>query len=156
MEELMDNYIFQNFNNIETIPVHMGNDNCFNAKPIIPWGDVKSCSAAFIEIPAGKSSYPHHYHAIAEEIFYIISGIGKLQYYDGEKEIQAGDVLCFPAGEKGVHSITNASKTEPLVYIDFAANPKNDITVEPKAERVKIFGENIKDMTFDAQDTVND
>ena len=147
----MNNLIFQNFKDIDAIPVDFGGDNFFKAKPIIPWDDVGGCSAAFIEIPVGKSSYPHHYHAIAEEIFYIISGSGKLYYYGGEKEIKSGDVLCFPAGEKGVHSIRNTSTTEPLIYIDFAANPKNDITVEPKTEKVKIFGDNIQDMTFDMQ-----
>jgi len=68
----MNDFIFQNFQSIGAIPVDFGSDNCFKAKPIIPWENVRGCSTAFIEIPIGKSSYTHYYHAIAEDFFYII------------------------------------------------------------------------------------
>ena len=45
----------------------------------------------------------------------------------GEKLLKAGDIICFPANEKGSHVIANASKTEKLVYIDFGTANRPDI-----------------------------
>ncbi|MCL2573941.1 MAG: cupin domain-containing protein [Defluviitaleaceae bacterium] len=145
----MKDLIIKNINDIEARPVNFGGNMDFMAKAVIPWEDVSTCSAAFVEIPTGKSSYPYHWHSIAEEVFYIISGEGKLRTFYGEKDVKAGDMICFPTGEKGVHAIANASDTEPLVYIDFATNPKTDIAMEPDTNQVMIYGEHIKDMTLD-------
>jgi len=146
----MKDLIIKNLHNIKPITItNNEGKNTFTAKPIIPWDDVSTCSAAFIEVPVGKSSYVNHWHNISEEIFYIISGKGKLRTFYGEKDVKAGDVICFPVGEKGVHAISNASDTEPLVYIDFASNPKTDIAIEPDTNQVAVYGEHIPTMTLD-------
>ena len=145
----MKELIFKNINDIKASPVNFGGDMDFMAKPIIPWDEVSSCSAAVIEVPVGKSSYPYHWHNIAEEVFYIISGEGKLRTHEGEKNVKAGDMICFPVGEKGVHAISNSSETQTLVYIDFASNPKTDIAIEPDTNQVMVYGELIPDMTLD-------
>ena len=55
------------------------------------------------EIPPGKTNWPHHYHTCNEEVFYILEGQGEV-VTDGEVlKVKPGDVLRFPAGEKGVH-----------------------------------------------------
>ncbi|MCL2575332.1 MAG: cupin domain-containing protein [Defluviitaleaceae bacterium] len=145
----MENFIMKNISDIETRKVSFGGKMDFLAKPVIPWDDVSTCSASFVEVPVGKSSYPYHWHSIAEEIFYIISGKGRLRTFYGEKDVKAGDMICFPTGEKGVHAIENASDDEPLVYIDFATNPKTDIAVEPDTNQVMIYGKHIPDLTLD-------
>ena len=145
----MKDLIIKNINDIESISItNYDGNNDFKAKPIIPWEDVSSCSAAFIEIPVGKCSYVNHWHNISEEVFYIISGVGKLRTFYGEKDVKAGDVLCFPVGEKGVHHIANTSETESLVYIDFATSPKTDIAIEPDTNEVAVYGEHIPTMTL--------
>jgi len=141
--------IIKNISDIEAISVKFDEKMDFAAKPVIPWEDVQGCSAAFIKVPVGNSSYPYHWHGIAEEVFYIISGKGKLRTFYGEKDVQAGDMICFPSGEKGVHAIENTSDIESLVYIDFATNPKNDVAIEPDTNQVKVYGEHIPDMTLD-------
>ena len=69
-------------------------------------------------IPPKKSSYPYHYHAAAEEVFYIISGSGILETPNGETAVSAGDVFVAPCGERGSHKLSNPSDCEPLVYLD--------------------------------------
>jgi len=146
----MKDLIIKNIKSIEPIAIkNFEGKNSFFAKPVIPWEDVSGCSAAFIEVPVGKCSYVNHWHNISEEIFYIISGKGRLRTFYGEKDVEAGDMICFPAGEKGVHAIANASDTEILVYIDFASNPKTDIAIEPDTNQVAIYGEYIPTMTLD-------
>ena len=146
----MKDLIIKNINDIKPITIeNYDGKNAFMAKPVIPWEDVSSCSVAFIEVPVGKCSYINHWHNIAEEVFYIISGQGKLRTYCGEKDVKAGDMLCFPAGVKGVHAISNSSATEPLIYIDFAANPKTDIAIAPDTNQAWIYGDHIPSMTLD-------
>ena len=146
----MKDLIIKNLGDIKPITINnYGGKNSFIAKPVIPWEDVSTCSAAFIEVPVGQCSYVNHWHNISEEIFYIISGKGKLRTFYGEKDVKAGDMICFPTGEKGVHAIANASDTESLVYIDFASNPKTDIAIEPDTNQVAVYGEHISTMTLD-------
>ncbi|MCL2839701.1 MAG: cupin domain-containing protein [Defluviitaleaceae bacterium] len=146
----MKDLIIKNISDIEPMTYkNYEGKNHFLAKPVIPWDDVDSCSAAFIEVPVGQCSYVNHWHVQSEEVFYIISGKGKLRTFYGEKDVKAGDMLCFPTGEKGVHHIANASDTEPLIYIDFASKPKVDIAIEPDTNQVAIYGQHIPTYTLD-------
>ncbi|MCL2752514.1 MAG: cupin domain-containing protein [Defluviitaleaceae bacterium] len=145
----MKNLIATNINEIEAMSVKNSNGETFYAKPVIPWEDASTCSAAFIEIPVGKSSYSHHWHERSEEIFYIINGEGKLRTFHGDKNVKAGDIICFPSGEKGVHSITNTSSENPLIYIDFATKPKTDIAILPDTNQAMIYGNHVSETILD-------
>jgi len=146
----MKDLIIGSVDNIETVVIenNMGKNHFF-AKPVIPWEHVDECSAAIIEVPVGKYSYSYHWHERSEEVFYIVSGIGKLRCFYGEKDVKAGDMLCFPAGEKGAHSLANASDTELLVYIDFATNPRTDIAILPDTNQVMIYGKHVQSTMLD-------
>jgi len=89
-----------------------------------------------MEIPPQKSSYPYHYHAGITEVFYIISGQGKLETPDGDKEVRKGDVIVFPPGKEGAHRITNTSESEMLVYLDCDTVSKADVAFYPHSEKV--------------------
>jgi len=93
---------------------------------------------AFYSLPPGKSSYPFHYHTTNEEVFYIISGTGILETYDGEYTVTAGDIMVFPAGNAGAHKLTNNSKTENLVYLDVDTNKTPEIAYYPHSNKVGI------------------
>ena len=82
---------------------------------------------AFYTLPPGKSSYPFHYHTTNEEVFYIISGYGILETFDGNRAVKAGDIIVCPAGKNGAHRITNPSDTDDLVYLDVDTNNTPDI-----------------------------
>lgn len=138
----MKELIIKNLHDIPANFVDRGENN-FYTKAVIPWEDVDTCSAAFVEVPVGMHAYSYHWHEVAEEIFYIISGKGRLRCHEGEKDVKAGDMLCFPTGEKGAHVLANASDTEKLVYIDFAANPKKDICILPDTNKAVIIGEHV-------------
>jgi len=116
-------------------------------KPVVAGDDVDTCAAAFVEIPVGTAAVGYHYHDQCEEIFYIVSGSGKMRCIDGEKDIRAGDMLCFPTGEKGGHVLINTSESEPLVYIDFGVKAaKLDIVVFPETNSMMIMGTHVKGM----------
>jgi uncharacterized cupin superfamily protein len=50
------------------------------------------CTVAFMEIPPSKAAFPSHYHVGITEVFYIISGVGRLETAEGDKSVTAGDV----------------------------------------------------------------
>ena len=143
----MKGLIIKNMADIQAITENRGYTT-FCVKPVVVDKDIDTCSVSFIEVPPGKQAWSYHYHDQSEEIFYIISGQGQLRSFYGEKSIKAGDMLCFPTGEKGGHSILNTSETEPLVYVDFEVKAsKTDIVTLPDTEKFLITGNHLPDWT---------
>ena len=95
------------------------------------------------ELPPGKSAYPYHYHLNNEETFFILKGEGLLRSAEGARAVKAGDLLFFPAGEKGVHKLTNTSETELLVYLDFDVVHDLDVAVYPDSGKLGIWGKDV-------------
>lgn len=109
-------------------------------KDFIRWGEAEQTCVAIYEIPPLKSAYPYHYHLKNEETFYIISGEGILRTHDGERSVKAGDLLFFPANEKGAHKLTNSSSTEKLVYLDVDVLHNIDVALYPDSAKIGIWG----------------
>ena len=108
-------------------------------RKFVPFGAAKNTHVCVYEIPPRKSAYPYHFHHKTEETFYIISGTGILRTPEGEKQVGAGELIFFPAGEAGAHKLTNASETENLVYIDFDVTHELDVAVYPDSEKIGIW-----------------
>ena len=109
-------------------------------RKFVPFGAAKNTHVCVYEIPPGKAAYPYHYHCKTEETFYIISGIGTLRTPEGEKQVAAGELIFFPAGEAGAHKLTNASDTENLEYLDFDVTHELDVAVYPDSDKIGIWG----------------
>jgi len=109
-------------------------------KDFIRWGEAEKTCVAIYEIPALKSAYPYHYHLKNEETFYIISGEGILRTSEGERKVKAGDLLFFPANEKGAHKLTNSSETEKLVYLDVDVIHDIDVALYPDSNKIGVWG----------------
>ena len=121
-------------------------------RKFIPFGEAKSSVVSVYEVPPKKTAYPYHYHKKNEETFYIISGEGILRTPDGERKVNAGELLFFPAGPEGAHKLTNASESENLVYIDFDAVHDIDITVYPDSEKIGVWGMGVNKLYPDNAD----
>jgi len=142
----MKDLIIKNIADIEA-KTNERDGNTFVVKPVVAGEDVDTCAAAFVEVPVGKHAFGYHYHDQSEEIFYIVSGTGKLRCAYGEKDVKAGDMLCFPTGEKGAHVLSNSSKTETLVFIDFDVKAsKADIVTLPDIGKMMLSGAHVKAM----------
>ena len=109
-------------------------------RKFIPFGGAKNTLVSVYEIPPGKAAYPYHFHHKNEETFCILSGEGILKMPQGERTVKAGELLFFPAGPEGAHKLTNASRTENLVYIDFDVVHDIDIAVYPDSDKIGIWG----------------
>lgn len=108
-----------------------------------------------MEIPPQKSSYPYHFHAAITEVFYIISGKGKIETPDGEKDVAKGDVLVFPQGKEGAHRISNTSETDRLVYLDCDTVSMTDVAFYPHSGKIGFIIEGQPDTFFESADNVD-
>ncbi len=112
-------------------------------RDFIRWGEAEKTGVSIYEIPPKQSAYPYHYHHKNEEVFYIISGEGLLKTPEGERTVKAGDLLFFPANEKGAHKLTNASDTENLIYLDVDVVHDLDVAVYPDSGKIGVWGKNV-------------
>ena len=112
-------------------------------KEFVPKETAGQCAVSVYEIPPQKSAYPYHYHTQNAEVFYIISGSGILKTPNSERAVSTGDLLFFPANEKGAYKLTNNSSTEVLVYLDFDTCNSIDIAFYPDSGKIGIWGKNI-------------
>ena len=61
--------------------------------------------ASLYELPDGERTFPYHLHHGMEEWLLVVSGTPTLRSPEGERELRAGDVVCFPPGPEGAHQV---------------------------------------------------
>ena len=70
-------------------------------------------SLAEARLPVGASTTPH-YHVHTEEIYYILSGQGRMRIGEETSAVEPGDAIAIPPGKE--HEITNTGN-ETLVFL---------------------------------------
>jgi len=70
---------------------------------------VRNQSLAEARLPVGASTQ-EHYHPLAEEIYYITHGTGRIRIAGELREVRSGDAIAIPPGQK--HKLWN---TGPVV-----------------------------------------
>jgi mannose-6-phosphate isomerase-like protein (cupin superfamily) len=71
---------------------------------------IRNQSLAEARLPAGASTQ-EHYHPLAEEIYYITHGTGKIRIGTETRDVKAGDAIAIPPGSR--HKLWNTG-TETL------------------------------------------
>jgi uncharacterized cupin superfamily protein len=59
------------------------------------------------ELDPGTQLWPYHFHWNNEEWLLVVAGTPTLRTPDGERELRAGDLVSFPEGEAGAHTLYN-------------------------------------------------
>jgi mannose-6-phosphate isomerase-like protein (cupin superfamily) len=65
---------------------------------------IRNQSLAEARLPPGAATAPH-YHPLAEEIYYLLDGRGRMQIESEVREVGPGDAIAIPPGQR--HQITN-------------------------------------------------
>ena len=129
-------------------------DYVYTKKDIVGRNDASQCVVSVYEVPPGKAAYPYHYHLKNEEVFYILQGQGELITPQGNKTVEKGEFLYFPADAGGAHKLINSSQTEMLVYIDFDTKNDIDVAYYPDSQKIGIWGMDTN-CVFDADNAVD-
>lgn len=87
------------------------------------------------EVEPGSKMWPYHTHYANEEWALVVHGAPTLRTPEGETELRAGDVVCFPRGENGAHQIVNRTD-EPVRVLMLSTRIQPDVVHYPDTEKV--------------------
>ena len=77
-------------------------------------------SFAEASLPAGAQTQ-RHYHAVTEEIYFLLEGAGEMEVDGSRRRVVAGDAVLIPAGAR--HQIIAET---PLRFLCCCAPPYSD------------------------------
>ena len=82
---------------------------------------------------AGSPIWPYHYHHGIEEWLYVIAGTPVLREPAGERILAPGDLVCFPSGHVGSHTVKGPGR-----FVIFAAGHQVEpyMSVYPDSDKV--------------------
>ena len=86
------------------------------------WTAVRNQSLAEATLPIDGET-TEHYHVEAEEIYYFVSGRGRMRLGETEDDIKPGDCVVIPPGTR--HKLWNTG-SEPLVLLCCCAPAYSD------------------------------
>jgi mannose-6-phosphate isomerase-like protein (cupin superfamily) len=94
---------------------------------------IRNQSLAEARVPAGGSTQ-EHYHARAEEIYFITAGLGRMRIEAETAEVKAGDAIAIPPGKK--HKLWNTgSETLKLLCCCSPAYEHSDTIITEGNEK---------------------
>jgi uncharacterized cupin superfamily protein len=89
------------------------------------------------DVPPGQAFSPYHFEWTDEEWLVAIAGRPTLRTPEGERVLDPGDVVCFPAGPEGAHQVRNAGQDHVRVAI-FSMQNEFGISEYPDSDKVGI------------------
>lgn len=87
-----------------------------------PPGTAQNQSLAEATVPPGGET-TEHFHRTSEEIYYFVSGEGRMRLGEEEDAVEPGDAVVIPPGTR--HKLWNPG-TEPLVLLCCSSPPYHD------------------------------
>ena len=92
------------------------------------------------DLPPGEAICPYHFEWTDEEWLIVVAGRPTLRTPEGERVLEPGDVVCFPAGPSGAHHLRNATGDDVRVAI---ASTKNEFGIAeyPDSDKVGIWAD---------------
>jgi uncharacterized cupin superfamily protein len=91
--------------------------------------------ASIYDLPPGEATFPYHYHLANEELLVVLHGRPHLRTPEGWRQLEEGEVVAFPVGERGAHQLVNrASDPVRLLMISEMRSP--EIAVYPDSGKV--------------------
>ncbi len=104
----------------------------------------KESGASVYELPPGQSICPYHYEYGEEEWLLVLEGRPTLRTPAGEEQIGPQDVVFFPLGPEGAHSVRNDTDATGA-RADVLDAHEVGVAVYPDSEKVGVFTGNPAD-----------
>jgi uncharacterized cupin superfamily protein len=90
------------------------------------------------ELPPNQSNCPYHYEYGNEEWLIVLQGTLTLRHPEGELELEAGEVVCFPVGPDGAHKLTNKSGQMVRVLM-LSTRLEPSVAVYPDSDKIGVW-----------------
>lgn len=91
--------------------------------------------ASLYELEPGQRICPYHFHHGVEEWLLVVAGRPTLRTPEGEQELRAGDVVCFPSGPEGAHVLRNGADDPARVLLLSHGGPSS-ISAYPDSDKL--------------------
>ena len=90
------------------------------------------------ELPPDQAICPYHFEWTDEEWLIVVAGRPTLRTPDGERSLEPGDVVCFPAGPDGAHHVRNETGELARVAI---LSTKNEVGIAeyPDSDKIGVW-----------------
>jgi uncharacterized cupin superfamily protein len=95
------------------------------------------------DLAPGESSSPYHYEYV-EEWLLVVEGSVVVRRPDGERTLERGDLVRFPAGPAGAHKLMNRSEEPARTWL-FSSARLPAISVYPDSNKIGVWPGNDKD-----------
>jgi uncharacterized cupin superfamily protein len=97
-----------------------------------------SATAMFVyDLAPGQGASPYHYE-YEEEWLLVVDGSVAVRVPDGERILERGDLVCFPAGAAGAHKVMNRS-TMPARMLMFSSSRLPAVSVYPDSDKIGVW-----------------
>jgi uncharacterized cupin superfamily protein len=90
------------------------------------------------EVAPGHEGVPLHIHHGMEELVVVIAGRPTLRTLEGESELAPGDVVGFPRGRRGAHTLVNRGD-EPARYLMISTKVMPEVVEYPEEGTVRML-----------------
>jgi uncharacterized cupin superfamily protein len=110
---------------------------------VAPAIGASTMAGGLYELPPGQANCPYHYES-DEEWLLVLEGRLTVRHPEGEDELEAGDLVCFPAGPDGAHKLTNRSDATVRMLIVSTANLPA-VAVYPDSDKIGVWTEGRRD-----------
>jgi uncharacterized cupin superfamily protein len=90
------------------------------------------------DLPPGEAIGPYHFEWTDEEWLIALQGQVTIHTLEGERPLDPGDVVAFPAGPEGAHQVRNAHDM-PIRVAIFSTMNEFGIVEYPEDEEVGIW-----------------
>ncbi len=87
------------------------------------------------ELGTGQQICPYHFHYANEEWLLVVSGAPTVRSPEGERTLRAGDVVCFPIGAEGAHTVRNDGE-EPSRVLMLSTLIYPEVPVYPDSDKI--------------------
>jgi uncharacterized cupin superfamily protein len=90
------------------------------------------------ELAPGTEGMPLHVHHGMEELVVVLDGTPTLRTVDGERQLAEGDLVSFPRGRRGAHSLVNRSEA-PVRYLMLSTKSVPEVVEYPEEGTVRVL-----------------
>jgi uncharacterized cupin superfamily protein len=97
----------------------------------------ETMAGGYYVVPPGEANCPYHYES-DEEWLLVLEGRITVRHPEGEDELEAGDLVCFPAGPAGAHKLTNTTDAPARMLIVSTANLPA-VAVYPDSDKIGVW-----------------
>jgi uncharacterized cupin superfamily protein len=89
------------------------------------------------ELPVGQAVCPYHFERTDEEWLIVLDGTPRLRTPEGERRLERGDVVCFPAGPDGAHLVRAGDEPARVAIL----STKNEVGIAeyPDSDKVGVW-----------------